>query len=419
MRSVNQTVKQINDTTIALPASMLKAGMFVCRLDRPWLGTPFLMQGFLAQSSHDITTLQSLCQFVFVDTEKSVYSFARKKSNNPFARRSGQQNPDIPASIDRDLAKTGLRNVLPVYSDTIKSLRTCFKQFSQDQLLDSKDLTRKVDKCLDSILLNTSAMAWLSRVKSHHNYTNEHAMHVSLLAMVFAVHCGWSREEAKIAGLSGLLFDIGMIKVPAQILNQPSPLSESESQLVHDHPKWTRFFLEKSGFEKAVVDAGYYHHERPDGKGYPARRMASQTNQYARLIHILDAFDAMTSYRTYAEQRTVFEATKILYRGRGTEFDAVMVDQLIEMLGVYPIGTIVELSSGEVGVVIGQNNDASLLPKLSVIRDQNKNEMPETVVNLRDIVDRQGNPRVRIKAMLHDGSYGVYMHEYTRQLLVS
>ena len=419
MFSVNQTAKRINETTIALPASMLKAGMFVCRLDRPWLGTPFLMQGFLAQSNEDLATLQALCQFVFVDTEKSVYSFAKQKSNSLFSRRSNQDNPDIPASIDRDLAKTGLRNVLPVYSDTIKSLRSCFKQFNQDQLFDSKDLAQKVDNCLDSILLNTSAMSWLSRVKSHHNYTNEHAMHVSLLAMVFAVHCGWSRDEAKIAGLSGLLFDIGKTKVPVQILNKPSPLSETEWQLMHAHPKWTRYFLEKSGFEKAIVDAGYYHHERPDGQGYPVKRMGSQTNQYARLIHILDAFDAMTSYRPYAEQRTVFEATKVLYRGRGTEFDAVMVDQFIEMIGVYPIGTIVELTSGEVGVVIGQNNDASLLPKLSVIRDQNKNEMAETVVNLRDIVDRQGNPRVRIKTMLHDGSYGVYMHEYTRQLLVS
>ncbi|MBU2864100.1 DUF3391 domain-containing protein [Reinekea forsetii] len=414
-----QSPKQINDSTLALPVNLLEKGMFVCRLDRPWLGTPFLMQGFMLHSGEDIATLQNLCEFVYVDTHKSIYTFKQKKKTTLFKKPLKASTAEIPASIDRDLAKTGLRTVLPVYTESIKSLRACYKQFSIHQEFDAKKLTSQVEHCLDSILQNTSAMSWLSRVKSHQNYGFEHAMHVSILAMVFAVHCGWTRAEAKTAGLAGLLFDIGNIKIPQAILNKPGPLTESEWQLIQSHPKWTRYFLEKSGFEQAVVDAGYYHHERADGNGYPAKRLSSHTNQYAQLIHILDAFDAMTSFRPYAEQRTVFEACRILYRGRGSDFDSYLVDQFIAMMGTYPIGTLVELSSGEVGVVIGQNNNARLLPKLSIIRDQNKNEMPETIVNLRDVVDKQGNPRVRIKTMLHDGCYGVFMHDYTRQLLTS
>lgn len=418
---VTQFATKINDTTVRVSANLLKRGMFVCRLDRPWLGTPFLMQGFLIEHDEELRQLRALCDQVYVDTQKSLVNFSSPKArkNGLFGRRSIDQPLHISPDIDRELAKTGIRGALPAYSATIKSLRECFHAYSRDQLVNAQALEQRVSHCLDAVVQNTSAMTWLSRVKSHHQYTSEHAMHVSLLAMVFAVHCGWSREEAKTAGLAGLLFDLGKTKVPKQILSKPGPLSESEWQLIHDHPKWGRYFLEKSGFSRDVIEAAYYHHERPDGQGYPVKRIGGQTPHLARLIHILDAYDAMISYRPYAQQRTVFEATKILYRGRDTEFDTHLVDQFIEMIGVYPVGTLVELSSGEVAVVIGQNNDARLLPKISIVRDRNKNPVAEKVANLKEILDPNGNPRVRIKTMLHDGSFGVYMHDYTRQLLVN
>lgn len=417
---MTQFATRINDTTVQVSVNLLKRGMFVCRLDRAWLGTPFLMQGFLIETDQEIKQLRALCDQVYIDTRKSLINLTPQKTKNGFfSRRSAEPALTISPTIDRDLARRGIRSALPVYSSTMKTLRQCFKSYSQDQLIDAKALEARVGQCLDAILKDTTAMAWLSRVKSHHHYTSEHSMHVSLLAMVFAIHCGWSRADAKKAGMAGLLFDLGKIKVPSQILNKPGPLSESEWQLIHDHPKWGRYFLEKSGFDRDIIDAAYYHHERPNGEGYPVKRVGSQTPYLARLIRILDAYDAMISYRPYAQQRTVFEATKVLYRGRENEFDAQIVDEFIEMIGVFPVGTLVELSSGEVAVIIGQNNDARLLPKISIIRDRNKNPVSETVANLKDICDPQGNPRVRIKSMLHDGSYGVFMHEYTRQLLVN
>jgi putative nucleotidyltransferase with HDIG domain len=416
---VSQFATKINDTTVRVAASLLKPGMFVCRLDRPWLGTPFLMQGFLIQSESEVRQLRDLCDQVYVDTEKSLVNLKSDKSKKrAFSKRPIDESLQFLPSIDRDLARHGIRTALPAYTQTMKSLRQCFKAYSTDQLVSARAMETQVNQCLDAVMQNTTAMAWLSRVKSHNQYTSEHSMHVSLLAMVFAIHCGWSREEARKAGLAGLLFDLGKTRVPKQVLNKPGPLSESEWQLIHDHPKWGRYFLEKSGFHQDVINAAYYHHERPDGTGYPVKRMGNQTPNLARLIRILDAYDAMISYRPYAQQRTVFEATKVLYRGRGTEFDTQLVDQFIAMIGVFPVGTIVELSSGEIAVIIGQNNDSRLLPKISIVRDRNKNPVKETVANLRDIKDADGNPRVRIKSMLHDGAFGVFMQEYTRQLVV-
>jgi hypothetical protein len=126
----------------------------------------------------------------------------------------------------------------------------------------------------------------------------------------------------------------------------------------------------------------------------------------------------MISYRPYAQQRTVYDAIRVLYKGRGTEFDAVLVDQFIELMGVYPIGTLVELNSGEVAVVIGQNHDARLLPRIAVVRDRNKQPVDERIVNLKHLTGNDGIPRFRIKTMLHDGSYGIFMQDYTRQLVL-
>ncbi len=415
---MNQHATRVNDTTIRVPVSLLKPGMFVCRLDRPWLGTPFLMQGFLIQTNAEIGTLTDLCNQVYVDTQKSLISLQSQKRKR-FSRRPIDDHFQYTPAIDREIAKTGLKSVLPVYSQTVKTLRSCFQEYAKNQLISAPILEQQIDHCLNAVLLNGPAMAWLSRVKSHSQYTSEHSMHVSMLAMVFAVHCGWSKEEARNAGLAGLLFDLGKLRIPQQILNKPGPLSESEWELFHDHPKWGRYYLEKSGFNHSVVEAAYYHHERPDGTGYPAKRVGSQTPILARLIRILDSFDAITSYRSYAQEKTIFEATKLLYRGRGTSYDQHLVDQFIAMIGVYPVGTIVELSTGEIAVVIGQNNDRKLLPKVSVVRDKNKNPTREKLVNLKDIVDENGQARIAIKSMLNDGSFGLYMKDYTKQLLIS
>lgn len=395
-------------------------GMFVCRLDRPWLGTPFLMQGFLVQTDEERRTLQHLCQHLYIDTAKSVVSVKAIKPTNQ-GSRAVSSRPQLKFSpiIERDLAKSGIKKALPIYSETYKAIRTSFKSFTKRHYIEPESLTNQMSQCFESIQNNTTAMTWLSRVKSHNTYTSEHAMHVSMLAMVFAVHCGWKKEEAVTAGIAGLLCDIGKLKVPAQVLNKSEPLNEAEWTMIHDHPKWSRYFLEKSGFSQEVIQAAYCHHERPDGTGYPGRRRSGQTPTLAKLIKIIDAFDALISARPYARQRTVFEATQLLYRGRGKEFDHQLVDQFIEMMGVFPVGTIVELSTGEVGVVIGQNNNARLLPVISVVRDRNKNPIKETVANLRDIADANGKGRVKIRSMLHDGSYGIFMKDFTKQLITS
>lgn len=408
---MSQYSQRISDTTLRMPVALLQVGMFVCRLDRPWLGTPFLMQGFLIENRDMLHQVQSLCSQVCVDTRKSLVKFQARPDKK-------QAPPTLPASFDRDMAQMGLRSVLPTYTRTLKHVKEAMRGLSKGHPLNPDILGKDIDECITALIDNIPAMTWLSRVKSHDDYSYEHALHVSLLSMVFGIHCGWPRDEVRTVGLAGLLFDLGKLRIPTALLTKPGPLTETEWQLFHDHPKWTRYLLEKSGFGHDVIAACYYHHERPDGQGYPVQKLAGQVPLSARLIHILDAFDAMISYRPYAQQRTVYDAIRVLYKGRATEFDSALVDQFIELMGVYPIGTLVELNSGEVAVVIGQNHDARLLPKIAVVRDRNKQPVVERVVNLKHLTGRDNRPLFRIKTMLHDGSYGIFMQDYTRQLVL-
>jgi len=403
--------QRISDTTLRTPVALLQVGMFVCRLDRPWVGTPFLMQGFLIENREMLHQIQGLCSQVCVDTRKSLVSIKARPNTT-------QPPPTLPPSFDRDMAQMGLRRVLPAYTRTLKHVKQAMRGLSKGHPLNPDALGQDIDHCITALIDNIPAMTWLSRVTSHDDYTYEHALHVSLLGMVFGIHCGWSRSDVRTVGLAGLLIDLGKLRIPRSLLNKPGPLTETEWQLFHDHPKWTRYLLEKSGFDRDVIAACYYHHERPDGLGYPVRKLAGQVPLNARLIHILDAFDAMISYRPYAHQRTVYDALRILYKGRSSDFDSALVDQFIELMGVYPIGTLVELNSGEVAVIIGQNHDARLLPKIALVRDSNKQLVAERIVNLKHLTGSDGLPRFRIKTMLHDGSYGIFMKDYTRQLVL-
>lgn len=409
---MTQYVQAINETTLKMPAALLQVGVFVCRLDRPWLGTPFLMQGFLIENREVLNQVRSLCEYVYVDPRRSQIKIEPKAART---QKPQSTEPTFPASVDRDMARIGLRTALPSYNNTLKAVKNTFKAVHKGQLPCPQRMTAQVEHCIDALTDNIPAMTWLSRIHIHDDYSYEHAMNVSLLAMVFGIHCGWPREEVRQAGLAGLLFDLGKLRLPRSILTKPEPLTEAEWLQVREHPKWTRYLLEKSGFETEVVQACYFHHEQPDGRGYPVGKVGGQVPLLARLIRILDSYDAMTTDRPYAQALTSYDAIRLLYRGRSQAYDASLVEQFIELMGVYPLGTLVELSSGEVGVVIGQNHDARLLPKVSIVRGPHKEVCPERPVNLKHLAT---HTPVRVTRMLNDGSYNVFMRQYTRELML-
>jgi hypothetical protein len=161
-----------------------------------------------------------------------------------------------------------------------------------------------------------------------------------------------------------------------------------------------------------VIEATYSHHERIDGMGYPNGADASNLSFYTRITSIVDAYDAMTSNRVYCKEKSSTAALKILYEQRGKQFDQELVVKFIECVGLYPAGCIVELSSGEVGVVIASDAENRLYPRVALVLNAAKKPIRRTVVDLKDLDARQ-RKAYHIKQVIPDGSYGVSLEQFT------
>jgi HD-GYP domain-containing protein (c-di-GMP phosphodiesterase class II) len=271
-----------------------------------------------------------------------------------------------------------------------------------------------VDHCVDSILRNEDALLLLTKLKHQDEYTAEHSLNVSILAAAFGKRLGMMEEEIRTLGLCGLLHDIGKSKVPKDILQKTGSLTPEEYGIVQNHANWGRDIL--MGLPRVVhaaIDVAYNHHERLDGKGYPRGLKEHQIPYLAKIVAIVDTYDAITSDRTYDKGRSSMEALEIIYRFRGTQFDPDLAKEFVLMIGIYPPGSIVELTSGEVAIVVHSNPKNRRKPGIMVVRDKNK--LRPTKYRLLDLSvnphDDQGEP-FTIAKELPDGTHGIILQKF-------
>lgn len=273
---------------------------------------------------------------------------------------------------------------------------------------------------LDSLLRNESAMLWLTRLKSQDEYTSQHCIAVSIMAMGFGQHLGLASEALEQLGLCGLLHDVGKIRVDQRLLNKPDKLTPEEFEHIKGHARLGYALLKQHADLAAIVSqTAHGHHERLDGTGYPQGLQEEQIPYFTRIISIVDCFDAITSQRVYDRARSVKDAFKVLMDERDTQFDAELVMRFIEWLGIFPVGTLVELHTGEVGVVLEKNSRLQLRPKVAVLVDRDGQRCPPRFLDLARIcVDGEGQP-YRITACLPDGALGLHMADPQVRALVN
>lgn len=422
---------------IRVPASGLKLGMFVAELDRPWLETPFLMQGFTIRSLSEIRKLKDYCDFVFVDKEGRLWG----DKKDPFRTGFGMPKRSADGSDDSGLQKrarksdekasavetmysrtehqvqSGTEKEHPAAREAYKAAHHTVSGILEDarlgNALDTQAAKTVVSHCVESLLRNPSALMWMAKIKHVDQYTMEHCLNVCILAIAFGRHLRLEEEELVKLGAGGMLHDVGKMQIPDEILNKPAKLSEEEFAEMMKHPEIGRNLLMKSeGSMSYAVDVAFNHHEQMDGKGYPRGLFAKELSQYSRIIAIVDAFDAMTSDRCYDASRSTLDALKEIYRERGKQFDEELALEFIQLMGPYPPGTIVELNSGHVGIVLSSQEKKRHLPQVRVVLDKDKKAMQEEVVDLLG-VERGTLPRDwLIRKVLKDGSLGIYLEEY-------
>ena len=391
--------------------SELQVGMYVSKLDRDWLETPFLMQGFTISSRQDIDTIAQYCEYVWIDALTQTYvSESERQTIEPQdkGRKRTTYVNQVSASLEHQQA-------FGIHRDAKRITKNLLDEARLGASINTQEAKETVNECVKSIMRNPDALMWMSKIRHEDEYTAEHCLNVCVLAIAFGRHLGMEEADLHKIGFCGLLHDVGKMKVPVEVLNKPSGLSEKEFKVMKAHTIHGRNLLMSStrpGAYQGAVDVAYSHHERIDGSGYPRKLSAAGISQFSRIIGVVDAYDAMTTKRCYDTARPSTDALKELYRCRGTHFDAYYTEQFIEMVGLYPPGSIVELVNGQLGIVFDTNKQYRHLPKVLIVRDENKEICRESVVTLADIEQGKLDRSYLIKRVITDGTYGVTLQDY-------
>lgn len=393
-----------------IDAKDVKSGMYVCRLDRPWIETPFMMQGFYVRTNKEVLTLRKHCKRVFIDAEAPVPPSVEDERRSGQERRQAESIPKPvvayenkkPVEEEIEAARVLRYEVTEAIDDMMTSVRN-------RMVLDVKCAKSVVSKMTASILRNPDAFMWLRLLKDKDQYTYSHCMDCSALAIAFGRSMGLARVQLEDLGLGALMFDVGKMRLPSELLNKPGRLNDEEFEVIKGHVKHSVEIVEETGgFSNEVMAMVASHHERFDGSGYPKGLSGGHIPLLARMAAIVDTYDAITSDTTYRSAISAHEAVRRLYEWRGNQFQPELVEQFIQTLGTYPTGSIVELNTGRVAIVISQNRVRRLRPKVMVILDKDKNhcEVSPILDMIKETEDKDGNP-IEILKVLEPGAYGI------------
>ena len=415
---------------VELPVEHLKLGIYVSRLDRPWADTPFLFQGFEVENDDDLETLRRLCSVVFVEVSveeaEELRSAARKSVLVPPAPQSSDPlevlsyNPTafaahVPAKDSVPL-KTELTLATTNFGEAKRAVGAIFDRLRHGGGLDVPHLQTVVGSMVDSVFRNRDAMGWLARMKSKDDYLYSHSISASVWALAFGRHLGLDKETLTSVGTGAMLLDIGKTGLPTELLKKPGKPSEKEWQLIYSHvDQGVQLLRAAPNVDHRIVTMIATHHERFDGSGYPHKLKGDDIPLVGRIAGIVDCYDAMITERSYAKPKSAYDAVRELKRLGGVAFPAELIELFIQAVGVFPNGTLVELNTGEVGVVIGQNRYRRLRPEVTLILDAQKKVREEfTTINLLTCDENSGKtePALWITRGLERGAFGIDPAEY-------
>lgn len=380
---------------IKLEVNELSLGMYVSGLDRPWSQTPFPLQGFYLRELDQINQLKALCSYVYIDVEKGRGPIATNlKTISPTIKnkivakekeRPTGMEPIAPLKINRGM----YREVEPLQKEVKKArqlhqkvygaVSEVVQQLEQNQL-DGASLgeTKKVaSEMVDSVLRNPDAFTWLSRVQEKDEYTYSHAVRSSVWAILFGRHIGLPKRELDVLAMGVLLKDVGKVMLESEILEKESR-NQAEEKAYREFVELGCEILRKTpNVEPRVISVVKTHCERINGNGFPQGLAGDKIPLLGKIAGIVTFYDFVTNPRGSRNPIAPSRAVAKLYELRNVEFQEELVVEFIRAIGLYPTGTLVELSTGEVAVVVEQNFERRLKPKVIVVLDAFKNPLDE------------------------------------------
>ena len=354
----------------------------------------------------------------------NLFNWSSKKNKNPRSANwdSDSKTPEtaenqgyrVTIYEEAPPVENEISAIYPVYEKSQLATRELFSAIANQQHLDLTHVTEIIDSMVDSIERTPDALMWLAKLKQTDDYAYNHALNVSINLMAFASFLALPKKQIKELGLAGLLQDIGKIKIPAEILLKPGKLTPEEFEVAKKHVDEGLSILEKTAnIPSSVIFLVAQHHERIDGSGYPYKLSEKKINLESQIAGLIDTYCAITSNKPYAKGLYNQQALEKIYKLSGRQFSNTLVDQLVQFLGIYPVSSLVELNTGEVGVVIQQNQVRRLQPRVMILLapDKSRNEYPTTINLLHSPLTPMGEPYAILKGVSPD-DYGLNASDF-------
>ena len=403
-----------------VPVGELEFGVFVSELDRPWTETPFMFQGFVLNNERQLQALKKYCKKVTIDLEKGL-DLPDRSQLQAGPINTGPKPPSVLASIKdktRYEEMTSVDAEMPkareAHGKTEVALKDMLDSVKAGQALDAPRIREAVTSMTDSVVRNPDAMLLLAKLKEKGEHNLDRALGVSIYMITFGRFLQLPREQLDLLGMLGLLQDIGKTRLPEELLNKKETLNKVEQALCQSHVAHSVSILKESpGLPPELPNLAALHHERYDGTGYPKKLKGDQIGLFGVIGGVVDTFDALTHPRPYGDVMAPSNALSMLYGWRDTMFDGPLVEQFIQCIGIYPVGAIVELNSGEVGIVIAQNLARRLQPRVMVVLDaKGSPKKPQLILDLSKDPKMSADTPYRIKRTLEKGSVNIDPSEF-------
>ena len=297
------------------------------------------------------------------------------------------------------------------FTRTDDLLHRISEDIRRGQVLKLEDVETVIDDMVESMVRNPDAMMWVARLREQDSATYGHSLSVAVNLVAFGRHLGYPKVGLSHLGLLGMLLDIGKIKIPTKLLEKHERLTPAEFSLVKRHVEFALDILHKTpNIHADVMDGIAQHHERMNGQGYPFGLAGEKITVFGRMAGIADSYAAMTQQRNYAETASPHDALQTLSSFAGSQFHEEMLEQFIQSIGAFPVGSLVELSTGEVAIVATHNKLKRLKPKVMIITEADKTfrKFPTTTDLLYDVSEKP----VYIRRGLAPNAFGLDVSEF-------
>lgn len=380
---------------IEVSVQNLAWGMYIARLDRPWTETPFMFQGFTLKTEQQLATLKKYCRKVYVDPEKYQRVDPPLPAAPAPAPLDQRRNAAIQAQLKERIRghaiyreKATVEQEIPRAALAYRRSSEIVRSFSQvirtGRVLDAPRTKEAVREITESVERNPDAMMLLAKLSEKSRETLNRSVEVSVYMTAFGRFLQLPREKLELLSMLGLLQDSGMLRLPSGLPERRSQLSAAEDEVFKTHLEHTVEILSKTpGLPAELPSLASMHHERFDGSGYPRGLKGNAIPLLGQIAAIVDTFDMLIAPPPYGQSLSPSAALNVLYQNRGDKFHAGAVEQFIQCVGAFPVGSTVELNSGEVAIVIAQNMVRRLQPRVMVVQDADGNPViPHKILDL-------------------------------------